>query len=125
VFTLTKRHPSYHVQTPTLRAVGNIVTGDDIQTQVIINCGVLNSLLALLNSAKETIRKEACWTISNITAGNAAQIKSVLDANLIAPLIDILSRGDFKTKREACWAISNATAGSVTQSPDIIRFDTK
>lgn len=98
------------------------MTGDDIQTQVIINCGVLNSLLALLNSPKETIRKEACWTISNITAGNAAQIKSVLDANLIAPLIDILSRGDFKTKREACWAISNATAGSVTQSPDIIRF---
>lgn len=88
----------------------------------MINCGVLNSLLALLNSPKETIRKEACWTISNITAGNAVQIKAVIDANLIAPLIDILSRGDFKTKREACWAISNATAGAVTQNPDIIRF---
>ncbi|KAL3897283.1 MAG: hypothetical protein SGCHY_003528 [Lobulomycetales sp.] len=115
-------HPSFHVQTPTLRAVGNIVTGDDIQTQVIINCGVLGSLLSLLNSPKETIRKETCWTISNITAGNAAQIKAVLDANLVAPLIDILSRGDFKTKREACWALSNATAGAVAQNPDIIRF---
>ena len=87
-----------------------------------MNCGVLNALLQLLNSPKETIRKETCWTISNITAGNAEQIKSVIDANLIAPLIDILSRGDFKTKREACWAISNATAGSLSQNLDIIRY---
>lgn len=58
-----------------LRALGNIVTGDDIQTQVVINCAVLPCLLQLLNSSKEAIRKEACWTISNITAGNRAQIQ--------------------------------------------------
>jgi importin subunit alpha-1 len=58
-----------------LRAVGNIVTGDDTQTQVILNCQVLNCLLPLLSSAKETIKKEACWTISNITAGNRLQIQ--------------------------------------------------
>ena len=63
------------VQTPALRSVGNIVTGDDIQTQVIINCDALVALLNLLGSSKETIRKEACWTISNVTAGNAAQIQ--------------------------------------------------
>ncbi len=116
------RHHSYHVQTPALRSVGNIVTGDDIQTQTIINSGVLPALLMLLNSPKESIRKEACWTISNITAGNPIQIQAVLDANLAAPLIDILGRGEFKTKREACWAISNATAGAVQKNPEIIRF---
>lgn len=58
-----------------LRAVGNIVTGDDIQTQVVLNCSVLPCLLSLLGSPKETIRKEACWTISNITAGNKNQIQ--------------------------------------------------
>ena len=41
-----------------LRAVGNIVTGDDIQTQVIINCGALPCLLQLLSATKESIRKE-------------------------------------------------------------------
>ena len=41
-----------------LRAVGNIVTGDDIQTQVIINCGALPCLLQLLSAPKESIRKE-------------------------------------------------------------------
>ena len=58
-----------------LRAVGNIVTGDDMQTQVILNCQALPCLLYLLSSSKENIRKEACWTISNITAGNKSQIQ--------------------------------------------------
>ena len=34
-------HPSPAVQTPALRTVGNIVTGDDLQTQMILNCSVL------------------------------------------------------------------------------------
>lgn len=63
------RHNSYSVQTPALRTVGNIVTGDDLQTQIIINVAALPCLLSLLSSPKKGIRKEACWTISNITAG--------------------------------------------------------
>ena len=110
------------VQTPALRSVGNIVTGDDVQTQVIINCNVLPSLLALLSSAKESIRKETCWTISNITAGNAVQIQTVIDANLIPPILSVLAHGDFKSKKEACWAISNATSGGLTR-PEQIRCD--
>jgi len=58
-----------------LRAVGNIVTGDDVQTQVILNCGALPCLLHLMSSSKESIKKEACWTISNIAAGNRQQIQ--------------------------------------------------
>ena len=51
------------------------MTGDDIQTQVILTCSALPCLLHLLSNSKESIRKEACWTISNITAGNRAQIQ--------------------------------------------------
>lgn len=114
-------HASTSVQTPALRSVGNIVTGDDVQTQVIINCGALSALLSLLSSSKDGIRKEACWTISNITAGNSTQIQAVIDANLMSPLINLLSNGDFKTRKEACWAISNATSGGL-QKPEQIRY---
>lgn len=114
-------HSSPSVQTPALRSVGNIVTGDDNQTQVVISAGILTALLALLSSQKEGIRKEACWTISNITAGNSGQIQGVIDANLIPPLISILSRGEFKTKKEACWALSNATSNAM-QRPEHIRY---
>ena len=82
-------HASTSVQTPALRSVGNIVTGDDVQTQLIINCGALPALLSLLSSTKDGIRKEACWTISNITAGNSTQIQSVIDANIMPPLIHL------------------------------------
>ncbi|KAF3833576.1 hypothetical protein F7725_024780 [Dissostichus mawsoni] len=101
--------PDYKVASPALRAVGNIVTGDDIQTQVVLNCSALPCLLHLLSSAKESIRKEACWTISNITAGNRAQIQTVIDANIFPVLIDILQKAEFRTRKEAAWAITNAT----------------
>jgi importin subunit alpha-1 len=104
-------HRSPNVKTPALRTVGNIVTGDDLQTQVIIQSSALPALLALLNHPKKGIRKETCWTISNITAGNADQIQAVIEANIIPPLVTILKTSDFEIKKEAAWAISNATSG--------------
>ena len=75
VVSMCCRHVSQSVVSAALRAIGNIVTGDDLQTQVVLGCSVLPSLLHLLSNSKETIRKEVCWTISNITAGNRAQIQ--------------------------------------------------
>jgi importin subunit alpha-1 len=104
-------HRSPNVKTPALRTVGNIVTGDDLQTQVIMNCSVLPCLLALLVNPKKGIRKEACWTISNITAGSPDQIQAVIDAQIIPPLVNILKSEEFDIQKEAAWAISNATSG--------------
>ncbi|XP_023729724.3 importin subunit alpha-1a [Lactuca sativa] len=104
--------PSPSVLIPTLRTVGNIVTGDDMQTQYIINHQALPCLLNLLtNNHKKSIKKEACWTISNITAGNKEQIQTVIEANIIGPLIHLLQNAEFDIKKEAAWAISNATLG--------------
>ncbi|KAJ6384608.1 hypothetical protein OIU78_027838 [Salix suchowensis] len=105
-------HPSPSVLIPALRTVGNIVTGDDMQTQCIINHQALPCLLNLLaNNYKKSIKKEACWTISNITAGNKEQIQAVVEANLVGPLVHLLQNAEFDIKKEAAWAISNATSG--------------
>lgn len=106
-------HSETIVQTPALRVIGNIVTGDDVQTQVVVNCGALQCLLTLLSSYYKSIKKEACWTISNITAGNPEQIQAVIDANIIPTLIYILKHSEMEIKKEAAWAISNATSGGV------------
>uniref|UniRef100_A0A674NDE2 Importin subunit alpha n=1 Tax=Takifugu rubripes TaxID=31033 RepID=A0A674NDE2_TAKRU len=87
--------------------------------QVVLNCSALPCLLHLLSSAKESIRKEACWTISNITAGNRGQIQTVIDANIFPVLIDILQKAEFRTRKEAAWAITNATSGG---TPEQIRY---
>ncbi|CAI9768906.1 unnamed protein product [Fraxinus pennsylvanica] len=113
-------HPSPTVTVPALRTVGNIVTGDDAQTQFVIDNQVLPCLYQLLTqNHKKSIKKEACWTISNITAGNRAQIQAVIEANIILPLVHLLQHAEFDIKKEAAWAISNATSGG---SHEQIRF---
>ncbi|KAF3490431.1 hypothetical protein F2Q69_00056762 [Brassica cretica] len=113
-------HPSPSVLIPALRSIGNIVTGDDTQTQCVISHGALLSLLSLLtHNHKKSIKKEACWTISNITAGNRDQIQAVCEAGVICPLVNLLQNAEFDIKKEAAWAVSNATSGG---SPDQIKY---
>ncbi|XP_023545266.1 importin subunit alpha-4-like isoform X2 [Cucurbita pepo subsp. pepo] len=109
-------HQSPSVLVPALRTVGNIVTGDDAQTQFVIDNQVLPNLYQLLTqNHKKSIKKEACWTISNITAGNRAQIQAVIEANIVLPLVHLLQHAEFDIKKEAGWAISNATSGGSHQ----------
>ena len=90
-----------------LRAVGNIVTGTDEQTQLVLNEGVLNYFPKLLKHQKEKLNKvkkltsligyfhlsfffyfkEAVWFLSNITAGNQQQIQAVINSQLIPDVI--------------------------------------
>ena len=42
-------HQEPNVVTPCLRTLGNIVTGDELQTQTVLNCGALQFLLPLLS----------------------------------------------------------------------------
>jgi len=87
------------VQTAALRAVGNIVTGTDEQTQLVLDSGALQLMPALLSHVKEKINKEAVWFLSNITAGNENQVQCVVDAGLIPMIIHLLDRGDYQTQK--------------------------
>ncbi|RDX94678.1 Importin subunit alpha-4, partial [Mucuna pruriens] len=105
-------HPSDTVIVPALLTLGNILCGDDAQTQFVIDNRLLPNLLRLLtHEHKKSIYKKACWTISNITAGNRAQIQAIIDANFIPPLVNILQHAEFSIKKEAVWAIINITYG--------------
>jgi hypothetical protein len=53
-------HQDIKVVTAALRAVGNIVTGTDDQTQVVLQNDVLKYFHALLNHPKPKINKVSC-----------------------------------------------------------------
>ena len=86
------------VVTPSLRALGNVVTGSDDQTEAVIASGGLHAIASLLVHPKMNVVKEAAWTVSNITAGPEHQIQAVIDSGVLPPLIEVLRSGDFKVK---------------------------
>jgi len=97
---------------PCLRTIGNVVTGDDSQTQLVIDAGALQALNDLISHPKKTVRKEVCWSISNITAGSTDQIQQCLDMGVVDRLIVILLNDDSEIRKEAVWAVSNCTASA-------------
>nr|XP_025739574.1 importin subunit alpha-1-like [Callorhinus ursinus] len=76
-------------RTLALRAMGNIVTGTDEQTQVVIDAGALAVFPSLLTNPKTNIQKEAMWTMSNITAGHQDQIQQVVNHGLVPFLVGV------------------------------------
>jgi len=108
--------PDMSLMAPSLRCLGNIVTGDDKQTQTVIDCGILQTVLPLaLTSNKGGLTREACWLISNICAGIPPQIQAVLDSSLLPEVIHLLETGDFRTQTEAAWVIYNISSGGTTE----------
>jgi hypothetical protein len=105
------QHGTNAVQVPALRTIGNIVTGDDAQTQAMLLPNPLPALLGTLTCQRKSLRKETCWTVSNMTAGTPQQIQLVIDANLVPPLVNVLKEDQFDVQKEAAWAISNITSG--------------
>ncbi|KAH0488224.1 MAG: hypothetical protein KVP17_000033 [Porospora cf. gigantea B] len=115
-------HESTSVHTPALRAIGNIVTGEDYQTDMLLKlCPMLlKNLSALVDGFKRGTRKEALWALSNIAAGSSHQIQKVIDAGIIPQVINVLQTQDFEVKREAGWVISNAITGGNQNQVDYV-----
>lgn len=108
-------HPTLAIAVSCLRTIGNVLTGDDSQTQAAINEGALQSLDRLITHPKKAVRKEVCWSVSNITAGTALQIQQAIDVGILDKLIMIIINDDFEIKREAVWALSNTTQNASPQ----------
>ncbi|EFX74589.1 hypothetical protein DAPPUDRAFT_251789 [Daphnia pulex] len=109
------------VITPTLRTIGNIVTGSAIQTDSVLAAGACPLLAKLLVHAKMNIVKDAAWTVSNIAAGNTIQIQALFTNNVVRPLVDVLGKGDFECRKEAAWAITYITLGGNVEQIALLR----
>uniref|UniRef100_A0A8C7WQ14 Importin subunit alpha n=1 Tax=Oryzias sinensis TaxID=183150 RepID=A0A8C7WQ14_9TELE len=109
-------HTDYKVASPALRAVGNIVTGDDIQTQAsvqkrvkaVIDANIFPVLIGILQKAEFRTRKEAAWAITNATSGGTPeQIRYLVNLGCIKPLCDLLTVMDSKIVQVALNGLEN------------------
>lgn len=93
---------------PCLRIIGNISTGNEGQTEVLLRLDVLRLLEGLLDHEKTMIRRECCWTISNICAGSKRQILQVhLHPSMLFRLSVLLVEDSCDVKREICYIFGN------------------
>ncbi|CEL92484.1 unnamed protein product [Vitrella brassicaformis CCMP3155] len=113
-------HDSRMTQIPAVRTVGNVVAGNDVQTQAMIDFGAIPALQALLSSPVVGIRRQACWTISNIMAGSREQRQAVIDGDVVPQVITIATTDTPGVKREAVWAVINGVLGESQQQVEYL-----
>ncbi|KAJ6245892.1 importin subunit alpha-4 [Anaeramoeba flamelloides] len=92
---------------PSLRIIGNILSGDSEQAQEVIDQDGIKPLKLYLLDNKPKLRKEACWAISNICAGTIEQIQEIYENDLIDPLLLILKQDELPIQIEACYSITS------------------
>lgn len=85
-----------HIQLPSLRVIGNVVSGNAKQTQKVIELGGLEYLKRCLFHEKKSIRKETCWIISNLAAGTSSQVEALIRSDYLPTLQKILNSDDLE-----------------------------
>lgn len=97
---------------PIIRMLGNIATGDEVQTDEVVKKGFLPLLKKIFYEYDDykklgRVRKEICWTISNVCAGTRSQADAVVRCGLIPMLVEALNLPEMYVRVEACWALTN------------------
>ncbi|CAK1546490.1 unnamed protein product [Leptosia nina] len=114
------QHSSPSVRTPALRAVGNMLTGSDQQTERCLQEGCLSHIAALLQCGKATLVKEAAWAVSNVLAGTSDQIQQAINSGILYTLVKVLTVDDVKCQKEAAWALTNLCLGGTPAQLDAL-----
>ncbi|KAL4472525.1 hypothetical protein ABPG74_018474 [Tetrahymena malaccensis] len=100
-----------HFLTFVIRTLANMSSGNEFQTDQLLQKDIYSYLNRFLEHPKESIRKDVCWLISNLSAGNPSQIDVFLNKNMLQTLIQRLNtEQSINVKKEILFALSNATA---------------
>jgi hypothetical protein len=88
---------------PTLRALGNIVAGEDRHTQAALDAGLLAvpSLVEIFTDPPTAaVRKEVLWMLSNVAAGTPTQMHALASSEWLARIMYALRHYDAKAQVE-------------------------
>lgn len=99
---------SSDLQVPAIRTLGNIASTDDAElTQSVLDFGLLDTLLPLVDSPEFLIRKEVMWTLSNVTAGTLSQLAAFLSHPIARVALKGLEDPVYAVRKEAAFIYSN------------------
>jgi len=88
---------------PAIRALGNGLTGDDINTEAMMSAGYLDMASYMLTSEErkpDSVIKDVIWGLSNIAAGTSSQQHRLAASTYILAEVGHQIKGaDFKIRK--------------------------
>ena len=87
------RYKDNDIIEPTIRTIGNIIMhSDNVLTQVLIDAGLIETLVYLLEyNSSHKIKQEVCFIISNIACEGSEQCHELIDRGAISIIINIFN----------------------------------
>ncbi|CAI5711830.1 unnamed protein product [Peronospora effusa] len=102
------------LQVEALWALTNIAAGATDNTSVLLQNGVIPTLVSLLDSSNEEVLEQSVWVLGNLAGEGAATRDLVLSAGALMPLVNNLKKTSWdrlSLLRILTWTISNLCDG--------------
>ena len=114
---------NFKCKMPIIQILGNFASGNDSQTQVVLDSGIFNHLAGLLSSKSTGVRKYSSLLAANITCGNHEQITTLVGRRrILRQLIVIATHDRWDVREEALWALAHiCTSGTHTHILSLVR----
>jgi len=108
-----------------MRIIGNIVTGTDEQTQLVLDEAFIDNTYFYLSHPAQNIRREIIWCLSNIGAGNHEQIEEIISREWL--MKDVIKKARYDTvpvRTEVAYLLCNmASEGSREQVVKLVNYE--
>ncbi|KAK6739897.1 hypothetical protein RB195_008407 [Necator americanus] len=98
-----------------LRILGNIITGNDVQTAAVVSHPRFYDILyrSMSYQSRPDVRREAAWMCSNIAASSQDHMDLLfLDWSIFEMLLEGVRSSEKKLKKECMWTIVNLLTGA-------------
>ncbi|CCI43787.1 unnamed protein product [Albugo candida] len=102
------------LQVEALWALTNIAAGATDNTAVLLQNGVIPTLVSLLDSSNEEVLEQSVWVLGNLAGEGSATRDLVLNAGALAPLVNNLKKTSWdrlSLLRILTWTLSNLCDG--------------
>jgi hypothetical protein len=103
------------VLTDALWALSYIADGDENQINILLESGVVGTVVQALGCGNDEYGTPAIRVVGNIATGSHQQTQVVLSCGALTHLPYFLHAKKSNLVKEACWLLSNVTAGTPDQ----------